>query len=96
VNAYEPIVVTDLGIVMDVKDVHVSNALSLISPRLELGSNITVLKAVSLVNADPPIVVTDLGIVMDVKDVQSWNAPPSISPRLELGSNITVLKAISP
>ena len=56
-NAFIPISVTELGIVIDVKPVHQANALELILVTCEVGSNVTDVKPEEE-NALEPIVVT--------------------------------------
>jgi xanthosine utilization system XapX-like protein len=85
INALSPIIVTLLGIVIEVKLVQFLKVSLPISVKLLGDSNVTVVKAAHPKNApstEPPshpfIVVTLFGMVMDVKDVQPRNAPPSI------------------
>ena len=68
VNAFVPIVVTELGISIDFKAVQLQNALLFIVVT-ELGISID-FKAVQKVNASTPIVMTELGISIEVKALQ--------------------------
>lgn len=66
-NANEPILVTDSGIIMDVKPEPEKVLLSIVS--IELGKVIEV-RLVQPLNADEPILVTELGIITDVSSLQ--------------------------
>ena len=66
-NVNTPTVVTDGGIVIDVKLLHPPNACA--SIRVTDGGTIIDIKLVHLLNAEPPIVVTDGDRVTDVKRV---------------------------
>ena len=71
-NAAFLILVTELGIVTEVKELHLKNANSLIVVT-ELGI-VTEVKEMQRANANSPIVVTELGIVTEVKELQPANA----------------------
>ena len=65
-NVANPIDVTELGMIMDVKLVHPANAYWLIVSSCEFSSNVTDVNAEQDSNANSSINVTDAGIVMDV------------------------------
>ena len=71
-KALEPILVTELGIVIDGRLVHPLNALSLIVVT-ELGIVIDI-KLEQLINALEPILVTEFGIIIDGKLEHPLNA----------------------
>lgn len=75
VNADEPILVTDSGIIMDVKPEPEKVDSSIVS--IELGKVIEV-RLEQPVNADEPILVTELGIITDVSSSQPLNADEPI------------------
>ena len=93
-NAFSPIPVTELGIVIDVKLKHDSNALSPILATCEVGSNVTDDKLVHDSNASSPILVTELGMRIDVKLEHPWNAYRPILATCEVGSNVTDVKLV--
>lgn len=74
-NADEPILVTDSGIIMDVKPDSRKVPPSIVS--IELGKVIEV-RLEQPVNADEPILVTELGIITDVSSSQPRNADEPI------------------
>ena len=73
-NAPAPILVTELGIVMEVRLVQVANALMLIKVNEAFVGNVTEVRAVQFRNACEPILVTEFGIVIEGRLVQSRNA----------------------
>ena len=89
-NIRLPIVVMELGIVMEVRFEQASNILLpvIVSP----GVNVTEDRPVQSINASSPIDVTELGIVMEVKLVQPLNIcePIVVSP----GVNVTEVRPV--
>ena len=73
VNAFAPIFVTELGIVMEISFEQLWNACIpiLMSP---LVGNITEVRPEQPLNTPWLIVVNELGIVIEVRPEQSWNA----------------------
>ena len=73
-NAVIPILVTELGMSIDVKLEHDRNVSGLILVTCEVEINVTNAKLEQDWNVFEPILVTELGIVIDVKPEQPKNA----------------------
>jgi len=84
------IVVTDKGIVTEVRPEQYWNALLPIVVNKAFVGNVTEVRLVQLWNALVLIELTELGIVMEVRPVQLWNALAPIEV-IELGIVYVVL-----
>jgi hypothetical protein len=79
---------------IEVNDVHPTNAASPIEEQLLFDSNTKPLRDVQLLKASYPIVVILLGRMIEVSDVHPANAPIPIEEQLLLGSNTNPLRDV--